>query len=324
MLGCTVQADGSARVDLGPSGLDDLAAAVQPDAVVLGPGMEEFSLSCFPVLNNPPHLFSRVSDKLWLYKWLKSRGFPAVPTWTADERPSAKSVVVKPIRGAGGVGCFKCGGGPIPDGCIGQEFVPGVSASASVISDGKSAVTMAVNEQLIGLPWLGASGFRYCGNVTPLSPHMSAGRHLQLAALAEEIVGELGLMGSNGVDFVLGPQGPVVLEVNPRFQGSLDTVEQSTGANLFTAHMEAFQGVLPKATKPAMTAGRGILYAARDIIVERELEEEDLTDLPSVGTTIHKGQPVVSILSVGRCRQEVLENMQVRARHIFESCQLGS
>jgi len=63
-----------------------------------------------------------------------------------------------------------------------------------------------------------------------------------MEALAEELVLEFKLLGSNGVDFLASKKGPVVLEINPRFQGSLDTVEKAMNINLFEAHAGCFRG----------------------------------------------------------------------------------
>ncbi len=60
--------------------------------------------------------------------------------------------------------------------------------------------------------------------------------------LAEELVLDFKLLGSNGVDFLVTETGPIVLEINPRFQGSLDTVEKAMNINLFEAHVRCFKG----------------------------------------------------------------------------------
>jgi predicted ATP-grasp superfamily ATP-dependent carboligase len=129
--------------------------------------------------------------------------------------------------------------------------------------------------------------------------------------MAEDIVSELGLMGSNGVDFLLTKRGPVVVEVNPRFQGSLDAVELSTGINIFKAHVEAFSGILPEKPLPRKVAGRAILFAQRSVKIGDELtgrikDIDWITDVPRPGTEINKNDPVASVLAIGKDREEVL------------------
>lgn len=291
-----------------------------PDAVVLGPGLEEVEVKGTWVLNNSPDKFSLVSDKLWLSLWLQEHGLPSVQARPAgrDLSRDAGPVVIKPRKGAGGVGCTMAKSlcpGPEPEvgreysgqeysgqEFIVQKFVEGLPASVSVISDGSEAIAIAVNEQIIGASWAGASGFRYSGNITPLDADESLRR--KMASIAEEVVSGLGLTGSNGVDFIIAKDGPLVLEVNPRFQGSLDSIELSTEVNVFQAHLNSFCGRLPARTGPrySRTAGRAVIYADKNIKVERDLrlEIEGLADVPRPGSAIAKDEPVASILASGQ------------------------
>ena len=125
-----------------------------PDAVVLGPGLEEASVRGVPVLNNPPEKTSRVSDKLWLAHWLEKKDIPFIKTQLSAE-DLRFPFLVKPRRGAGGVGC-RVVSSPSElkweEGLIAQELIFGKPASVSVIGSGREARTIAVNEQLIGVP----------------------------------------------------------------------------------------------------------------------------------------------------------------------------
>jgi predicted ATP-grasp superfamily ATP-dependent carboligase len=298
-----------------------LIEKVSPDAVVLGPGLEEARVRGVRVLNNSPEVAARVSDKLWLARWLEERGFPFIKT---QQTPSTDlmdfPMVVKPRKGAGGVGCRFVGSLDDlrwEDGLIIQECVEGRPASVSVIGNGREACAVATNEQLIGVTWAGAEGFRYSGNITPLEPDFPG-----LAEMAEEIISELRLVGSNGVDFLLTEKGPVVVEVNPRFQGSLDTVELSTGLNVFKAHLDSFQGILPKRPipdpVPHRTAGRIIFYAPEDLGIGPKpgLSIEGLADIPRPGSLIKVGDPVASILATGKSRADVLRSLMDRATEL--------
>jgi len=304
-----------------------------PDAVVLGSGLEEASVSGVPVLNNPPARTSQVSDKLWLANWLEKNGFPLIRTLSGEAVASALDsggltypFLVKPRKGAGGVGCGIVKSphdlpltlpSPMPQDTangiaemIAQELVSGRPASVSVIGNGREARAIAVNEQLIGLSWAGGKGFRYCGNITPLEQCDNAG----LASMAEEIVAGLGLVGSNGVDFMITEKGPRVLEVNCRFQGSLDPVEMATGGNVFSAHLQAFSGELPgPLVPPERTAGRTIVYPPGDLTVKADLCRDWSQDVPAMGSRIMADEPLLSITAQGRNRGQVLAMLQSRA-----------
>jgi predicted ATP-grasp superfamily ATP-dependent carboligase len=111
-----------------------------------------------------------------------------------------------------------------------QEYINGTHASVSLISTEHEAISVSVNEQLIGLDSVYAPGpFAYCGNISPFVTKSSERMRIrtQMSEIAEFLTTELGLVGSNGIDFVVTDDVPFVIEVNPRFQGSLDTVELS-------------------------------------------------------------------------------------------------
>ncbi len=285
----------------------------RPDAVVLGTGLEEARVKSVRVLNNPPELAARVSDKLWLASWLENEGFPFIPTFSSPESLSLPALV-KPRKGAGGVGCRLVSSEeelPEEEGQIFQELIAGRPASVSVVSTESHAQALAANEQLIGAAWAGAEGFRYSGNITPLEP-----RARGLEVMAEEIVRKLGLVGSNGVDFLLTEEGPVVVEVNPRFQGCLDTVELSTGVSVFQAHLEAFEGRLPTRPLPRLSAGRAIVFAHSDLQIDEDLSGPCTANVPRPGSRIKKGDPILSLLATGKDRAKVLSQLVKRAERL--------
>jgi uncharacterized protein len=285
----------------------------RPDAVVLGPGLEEASVPSVTVLNNPPEKTAQVSDKLWLASWLEEKGFPFIKTQPVDALNNPRyPFLVKPRKGAGGVGCRiveRAAQLQIhEEDLIAQELIVGRPASVSVIGNGSQARAIAVNEQLIGVPWAGAKGFRYSGNITPLAPPQYA-----VAQMAEEIISKLGLLGSNGVDFLLTEKGPVVVEVNSRFQGSLDTVELSGGENVFQAHLQSFGGKLPKRpAPPSCSAGRIIIYAPCNLTIEADLVRDWTADVPGKGSRIAADDPILSILAQGSSRDDVIAQLKMR------------
>ncbi|HWQ19172.1 MAG TPA: ATP-grasp domain-containing protein [Methanotrichaceae archaeon] len=291
--------------------LDRYINQLGPDAVVLGPGLETAAVRCAMVLNNPRDLIMKASDKLWLAGWLGRRGYPHIPTRSVDDAQNFPSVV-KPRTGAGGAGCTRVRDQSGLDAAVQeasavgevlvQDWVDGIPASVSVIGNGKEARAVAVNEQLIGEGWTGAKGLRYSGNITPLEA--SPGLKEEMVDIAEGVASDLGLIGSNGIDFILAEGGPVVVEVNPRFQGSLEAVELAHDINIFQAHLESFKGLLPDMPASHRTAGRAIVYASRDTIIEEDLRSriDGITDVPRIGARILRDEPMASILAAGPSR----------------------
>lgn len=324
-LSFTALEDGSLRLNLYDRLLDLLIDKHRPDAVVLGPGLEETEVKAPIVLNNSPSKIALISDKLWLARWLESHGYPGIPTWPYGFCDSCERVVVKPRKGAGGIGVrMAAKNDENEDSCAGsemiaQEWTPGIPASVSVISTGHEAVAVSVNEQLIGASWLAGEQFRYCGNIVPLDSSL-AGKDAasQMASIAQDLVLDLKLIGSNGVDFIAGDRGPVVVEVNPRFQGSLDAVEMSLERSIFQYHLNAFRGCLPTRILNCRHAGRAVLYAQQDVLIKDDLRMHvnGLVDVPRPVTSIACGQPVTSILSRGEGRLGVMRSLQRRAREL--------
>jgi len=156
--------------------------------------------------------------------------------------------------------------------------------------------------------------FAYCGNITP-----STSEHNEwMCKTAMNLAMELELVGSNGVDFIITDKGPVVLEVNPRFQGSIDTVEHSTGLNIFRLHHESFQGKLPVYGDSQCFSIKTIFFAPRRLVVEKGVygylvkcyNEGTAADIPSIGTVCEKDEPVVSFLSDGNSKTEVVRQAE--------------
>jgi predicted ATP-grasp superfamily ATP-dependent carboligase len=219
-------------------------------------------------------------------------------------------VMIKPVNGAGGwrnaivrtddekeawIADFD-----LPYIC--QQFVEGMPASVSCVSDGRRAVAIAANEQI--LRGSGDSAFGFAGSITPCD-HPLAG---EMMALAEEIVSASGCVGSVGVDFVLSDDA-VAIEVNPRFQATLDTVEGSTGANLFSLHMDACSGRLPRRRPQSIRySARRILFAEKDFMVRSRLNRfaAIAADIPHPGTEFTEGDAMISVFGYGSSRDDAL------------------
>jgi predicted ATP-grasp superfamily ATP-dependent carboligase len=305
------------------------------DLIVLGPGFEHLGgwveeiTGNVPVLNNPPNIFTSISDKAWLADKLKILNLPHPFTVSLDSLKTPGDwtggypAIIKPRSGAGGMenrlvnnledltmtmAVLECGQYLL------QEYIKGTVASVSLISTGEKAVAIAVNEQLAGIDMLTGMPFAYCGNITPyISEHNDWMRETSI-----KLAKELKLIGSNGVDFIITDKGPVVLEVNPRFQGSIDTVERSTGHNIFRLHHESFLGKLPVCGDSHCFSIKTIFFALQRLVVEKRgydylvqcHNEGTAADVPSEGTVCEKDDPVVSFLSDGNSRMEVVRQAE--------------
>ena len=118
---------------------------------------------------------------------------------------------------------------------------------------------------------------------------------------AERIASASGCVGTIGIDFMTGDTVHAI-EVNPRFQATLDTIEMATGFNLFGAHVGACHGTLPS-RRPAcrQVAARKILFAEKDMEISRNLVRFSplIADIPWPGTSFEEGQAVLSVYGWG-------------------------
>ncbi|MFW5987123.1 MAG: ATP-grasp domain-containing protein [Methanohalophilus sp.] len=307
------------------------------DGVVLGSGFENLEREIFdcPVLNNSVRHMEIVSNKKYFAEELQKLDIAHPETYVATSPPKINNpMILKPAIGGGGIfnkivtsedeleyqigNLFKAGNFK-PDELILQEVIHGTAASVSMISDGKQATTIAVNEQLIGVPWLTNIPFAYCGNITP----MQTPYEKEMIGICEKLCKYFELKGSNGMDFIITEKGPVILEINARFQGSLDSVEIATGINLFQAHVDAFKGMLPEKPKYQRWGGRTILYASgKPVTVSKQISEafgkESFADIPKPGYEAFPDEPVVSILAEGNSRSDVIGHMKEQAKMLHK------
>jgi len=293
-----------------PDRIAEMAARHRADFFVPTSGAETLDPP-FPLAGTSREAASRLLDKLEAQRFFEHERIPVPPVAREEDYP----YIAKPRSGAGGWRNAVIGSGgdlarwreenPGVEPLL-QELVKGVPASVSCLADGKGhAVAIAANEQV--LRGCGPNPFGFTGSVTPLE-HPLAG---QMRILGMRAAAASGCTGSVGVDFVLGAEA-VAIEVNPRFQGTVDTVEAATGLNLFELHLEACRGNLPaQLPVPGCTAMRGILFADRDMVVKEDLAplSPSVSDIPWPGTSFEEGQAMVSILGKGADREEAFQDL---------------
>lgn len=298
------------------------------DAIVLGPGFEHLKFK--NALNNPEEIMEEAGNKSRLPKKLGSMGIPHPETEPIDNADGMGfPLIVKPKSGSGGMkniivrndqelNLFRERRDSHE--FIAQELVKGIPCSASVISMGDEAVVVAVNEQLIGIRRLTRLPFAYCGNVTPFETKSRE----EMEEYSKQISIEFKLQGSNGIDFMLTDKGVYVIEVNPRFQGSIDTVELSTGMNVFDAHIKSFFGELPELREPRCFAAKNIIYTDKKFKINRDISDTlvkymskgKAADIPRQGHEVSPDEPVTTILATARTRKMVQEKVSRSARYI--------
>jgi uncharacterized protein len=259
------------------------------------------------LLGNTPATLVRARDPLAVAEAVRRAGGRAPLTLLPDETRHAHVGVPwlrKPRRGGGGSGVKEWKpGAPLGPHEVVQERIEGQLASVAFVANGRRAVLLGMSKGLAGDPAFGARGYWYCGSVYPFS----ADRALldRMSAIAGGVTEAFGLVGLNGIDFVLREGEPYVLEVNPRYAASMELIERSGRLSLFEAHVAACGGALPSEGAFPMpeVLGKAILYARRDVTVGdsgRWLLRDDVRDLPFPGERIRQGHPVCTVFARGR------------------------
>ncbi|MFX0077929.1 MAG: ATP-grasp domain-containing protein [Candidatus Hermodarchaeota archaeon] len=196
----------------------------------------------------------------------------------------------------------------VADPILVQNLIDGTDTSVSILGNGQEAVTVSVNEQLIGLPELGKRRTKaYCGNIIPLETSPEIKDHL--ATVSQEISCHLGFQGSNGFDFVVDPSGtPYFMEINPRVQATIEAIELVSNVNVVSLHLQACQGHLPK-DKPKIRAfcTRVIVYAQTDCEIPNLSNFPGIADIPMPGSVASRGDPVCTVNHIAATRKAALD-----------------
>jgi predicted ATP-grasp superfamily ATP-dependent carboligase len=289
-----------------------------------------------PLLGNAGGTLRQVRDPWRVAEALEQAGLP-VPRLARSPAEAAASSpwVQKPLQSAGGAGVRHWQGGDrLPADHLLQEFKRGEPRSAVYLAAGGRAVLLGVTRQLIGAPWAGTGGFRYCGSIGPLRlspPELDA-----IAAIGDALAAAFPLTGLLGVDFVAEPGKSGKprnhtfwpIEVNPRYTASIEILERSTGQPLVAWHVEACRRQeLPKHVRcePYRACGKVIVFARARSIAGDWLGSTSgdsaplVADVPAAGSVLEPGWPVVTLLRSGGTLDQVEERLQADAAAFLES-----
>ena len=281
------------------------------------------------LLGNPPAVLTRVRNPFELMRVLRRRGFttPVARATPPTARHAPASWLLKPRRSGGGHGTRVWRQGePVPRTHYLQERIAGIPGSVVFAADGRRAVTLGLTRQLVGDARLGTHGFRYCGSLLgpPGGLFQRAGGLLETAAsLATALTAEFGLIGLNGIDFIVRDGVPYPIEVNPRYSASMELIERAQGLSLFEAHVRACRGTLPTPPAPnAEVQGKAIVFARRDVILgdtRRWIDEGFFADVPHPGEQIRRGHPICTVFAKASDAESCHRLLMKRAGSVYRA-----
>jgi tyramine---L-glutamate ligase len=247
----------------------DAADAVWPTAPEGGRTLERLVMAVTSagraLLGCPPAAVRLAASKRDTARVLAASGIPVVPTYGPGEvlPPHPGAWLVKPDDGAGCEGLERLSERAEAerrltdgaDGLVAQPWVEGEPWSLSLLCAKGRAHLLACNRQRVSLRGRQLQLDGIVVNARPPADPRVRNLGPAVAAAMPE------LWGYVGVDFLLGVEGPVVLEVNPRLTTSYGGLPTALGRNVAALTLDLLRtGVLPN---PAPWSGRAVEIAFR-------------------------------------------------------------
>lgn len=281
-----------------------------------------------PLLGNPPEVVRRVRDPGAFFAVLDALGITYPASSTALPR-DPHGWLVKDAHACGGwhvrpLGALPDGTGPgrSSAGLHFQRAVAGEPWSCLFLAAAGDVTLVGFSRQIVRA--LGARPYVYRGGIGPLLPSPAVQAALRAAALG--LTRAFGLVGLNGIDFVLDPGGrPWLLELNPRPTAATQLFAAS---GLMRAHLDACAG-RPVAGLPACDAqvrGFETVFARRpgqvDASVSAWMESQAwCCDIPQPGTRHAWGDPLCTVRAEGDSAQAVQRDLAERRRAVLSRLQ---
>lgn len=248
------------------SEISDVSLIIAPETGMILPSMVGYVEGLgLHSMNCDANAIMKATDKASLYERMMAIGVCVPETVLCDVldpedavdagRRIGFPVIIKPVNGAGckGISIARDEEGmiasiakvrmdPSEGGILIQSFIEGISASVSLISNGKEAVAISLNRQMITLSSSGGTS-SYDGGETPLD-HPLKSRAFEVC---ERVIESFpGLRGYVGVDVILSTDEVYVIEVNARITSSYTGLRRVMNINIAQAILDAtINGKLP-------------------------------------------------------------------------------
>jgi len=242
---------------------------------------------------NAPEVVDAVRDPAVFFPLLQRLGI-AHPEVRRSAPRNSTGWLVKEPGGAGGAHVRLAGASGRPAGAYFQRLEPGRTLSALFLADGRRALTLGVNRQWTA-PARPDLPFLYGGAVGGVALPRRLDRELRTGL--DALVSATGLVGLNGLDFILRGDRWLALELNPRPTATMELYDPDYPRGLFRWHLHACRGELPaKAAAARATRAHAVMYAPAACRTTRGVRfPRWCRDVPMPGTRFEPGDPVCSV-----------------------------
>lgn len=219
----------------------------------------------------------------------------------------------------------------LPNTCVVQKKIEGQSISAAYVANEHRCELLGATRQLLGQQPFGGSPYSYCGSIGPID--IAADLLSALQQTGETIAEQANLIGLFGIDLISNVDGAWIIDVNPRIPASSEIFEYlDHPVSISRLHVAACRGEHPTSwccfenEQPIFRdfhnvhtdnnvrrslIGKAILFSWRPdnwifneacleamirwFQVDRSRSERWVADIPTPGTRLEFGQPVLSI-----------------------------
>ena len=244
---------------------------------------------------NSPATVASLRDPDRFFPLLRRLGIshPAVRL-TPPARP--QGWLLKRRGAAGGTGILLAGSAPAAGADYYQRIESGDSLSATFLADGRRAMVLGFNRQWTaprpGRPYL------YGGAVGGLTLRPRLRREIEDAL--DALVAETGLVGLNGLDFILRRKEWLVLELNPRPTATFELYDLDYPGGLLQWHLRACGGELPlRAAVPRAVRAHAVVHADASTNEAMMRFPRWCRDLPTRGNRFAAGDPICTVHATG-------------------------
>lgn len=284
------------------------------DAMVYGAGFEsDPSLLArfaarYRLCGNSPEVVQLVKNPSTLFPLLDQVGLPYPETRLAPPE-AAEGWLIKRIGGAGGLHVQRCGARPFEHGRdYFQRAVAGNVCSALFLADRRHARIIGLSEALP--PGNGFSlPFAYSGAISQAAvpPVIRA----ELSRKLDALVAATGLVGLNGIDFVVDRDAFWILEINPRPTATLELYDPEIADGLLAAHVAVCLGEPVRIEQHwGPVRAHAIVFARSTFRMSPDWRPPPwCSDIPYPSTLLSPGMPICSVRAEANSHAEVMSRI---------------
>ena len=209
-----------------------------------------------------------------------------------------------------------------------QEFIHGPNISSSVLGGKNEAKAIINSRMLTEADFNIKNSFKYCGNIVPLdintlkqfnnnnnSFNKKMIKTKNINEVSEDLITNFKLLGSNGVDMIINNDKIYIIEINPRFQGTYELVENVLNINLLESHIKACNNESIHIPNPKGYSIKRIIYSKERVMIG-DLAIYNVYDIPYEGVIIEKDQPLATVITHENQLSNAMNKLEIANKNI--------